>query len=439
MSEDRDEAATTTDTVPEGAREHSSPRGSHLQGLGRVLSTAARASWNGLSAAALFLAAGLRFSWRHERTQRARSWLLASLRRAWAFLATQGPRVRRGGLGLLRYGLVAGALALVVLVGGRFGLHAVEPGQVGVRYSKWGDGVTSGDFGPGLHLSVPGVHKWHLLSRGTELMSWRAQQPLDVRTADGSTVALELSVPYRIQEGAAHRIVARGARAPDPPQGRAHGEPILLDAFGQLVSEDFADTEKRSAVLASAKEQLDAALAEVHLEADRVLVESIAFSESYEEKLVQTQRSLQRGRVLEADEAKAKEEAVIQRRRNEMDRQLQARRIELDLEIEQLEVASKLMAVETYREVEKYESDLAADADREYERLVAQGKTLVLTAEKLERRLRGEILSGEGGEDYLALQAARATRLEEVVLNANDPRVPNPLEVGDMLELFRGE
>ena len=205
------------------------------------------------------------------------------------------------------------------------------------------------------------------------------------------------------------------------------------------MSEDFADTEKRSAVLASAKEQLDAALAEVHLEADRVLVESIAFSESYEEKLVQTQRSLQRGRVLEADEAKAKEEAVIQRRRNEMDRQLQARRIELDLEIEQLEVASKLMAVETYREVEKYESDLAADADREYERLVAQGKTLVLTAEKLERRLRGEILSGEGGEDYLALQAARATRLEEVVLNANDPRVPNPLEVGDMLELFRGE
>lgn len=439
MSEERDDLSAAADPESQGTQGHLSPQGDRMQRLGRVLSAAGRAAWKGLRTVARLLASGTRRLWRHERTERGRTWLLATLRRGWNSLAALAPRGRRGGLRLARYGLVAGGIALVVLVGGRFGLHSVEPGQVGVRYSKWGDGVTSGDFGPGLHLNVPGVHKWHLLPRGTELMSWRGQRPLDVRTADGSTVALELSVPYRIQEGAAHRIVARGDRATYRQLARAKAEPILLDAFGQLVSEDVADTEKRATVLDRAREELAAALAEIHLEADPVLVESIAFSESYEQKLVETQRSMQRGRVLEADEAKAKEEAVIQRRRNEIDGELQARRIELDREIEELEVASKLRAVETYRALEKYESDLAAEADREYERLVAQGKTLVLSAEKLERRLRGEILAGDGGEDYLALQAARSTRLSEVVLNANDPRVPNPLDVGGMLDLFRGE
>lgn len=435
-------SAVTPSTTPGAgaAAERERLRGERWSRARAALLSGARSATSATRRAALGLWAAATRLWRHERTGRLRARLARGTRGALTFLRAQGPRLRRASLRLLRYGALVAGTALVVLVGGRFALHAVEPGEVGVRYSKWGGGgVSAEDFGSGLHFSLPGVHGWHDVPVGTELMTWRAARALDVRTADGSTVALELSVPFRVRRGSAHKIVTEGNRATYRQLARAKAEPVLLDAFGRLVSEEFSDSARRIEVLALALRELNATLQEIHVEAEEVLVEAVSFSEAYEKKLLQTQRARQRGRVLEALRAQDEEQSIILRRRVEIQEELQERRIALDREIETLTAASKAAAAEAYLGIEKYESDLAADADREYEQLVAQGQTAVLAAQKLERSLRGEILNGAGGSEYLSLQAARSTRLSEVVLNANDPRVPNPLDIDEMLELFRAD
>jgi hypothetical protein len=383
--------------------------------------------------------------WRHERSARLRASLRATIAGARERLRARWPRIRRASLRLLRQGAAIGALALAVLVGGRFALHAVEPGQVGLRYSKWGGGgVAAQDFGPGLHLSLPGLHKWHDLPVGTDLMTWRSGEgedpgrQLDVRTVDGGSVALDLCIPFRIRQGAAHLIVAEGNRGTYRELARAKAEPVLLDAFGRFASEELSDSAARRAVLERALVELNASLEAIHLVAGEILVEEVRFAEAYEKKLVETQREEQRGRVLEAMQAQDEEHTIILRRRLEIDEELQARRIELDRQIEQLTAEGILAAGESHRRVVEYESALRADAERDYQQLVALGEAALLQAERLERRLRGEILAGSGGAEYLAIQAARSTHLQDVLLNANDPRVPNPLDVARMLELFQG-
>ncbi|MFT7487458.1 MAG: hypothetical protein ACI9F9_003319 [Candidatus Paceibacteria bacterium] len=351
-------------------------------------------------------------------------------------------------LGLIaRNGFALGALvaltALSILGLGRFGLRTIDPGTIGVRYSKWdGDGVSMRDFGPGLHLSLPGVHRWYELPAGTGLLSWKAQEGegaasvLDVRTLDGTSVQLSLTIPYSILDGHAHQLVAQGLRTSFRDQARARAEQVLLNELGALHSEEFSLTEVRRDVLERALLRLNQFLAAIHLEAEAILVDAVAFSPAYEKKLVETQRERQRGRVLVARQLEDTEEQIILRRRSEIDQELLARRMELDREIEDMRAAGQIQAVSKAREVTQFESDLRADADRGYASLLAQGETTLADAFGLERQLHGEILGGSGGEEYLALQAARSARLEGVLLDSNDPRMPNPLDVERMLELF---
>jgi|GEM_PF-352385 len=419
---------------------------SRLAGMQRLLARAARATKRAAIHWARAGRATALAAWRHERSRRLRAELLQLARHARERGTRAWPATRRAAtrLGILLLGLTLLGGATIAV--GRFGLHPVRPGEIGVRSSVWsGRGVAPRDFGPGLHLGLPGLQQWYALPAGTELMRWRgpseedAGNPLDLRTSDGSTISLALTVPYRIRPGSAHRIVAEGHRGTYRQQAVAKTEQVLANELGRLPSEELTRSDLRGELLGSTLVALNQALAEIHVEAEAILIDELRFSEAYERKLVETQRERQRGRVLEARRLEDQEEQTILRRRHEIDRELQARRIELDREVETLRAEGQARAVELKRAADELEGALRADADREYELLVAQGEAARLEAEELERRLHAEVLSGKGGAELLALRAARATRLTEVTLNSDDPRVPNPLDVEAMVELFAGE
>ncbi len=378
--------------------------------------------------------------WIHPQALALRARLRRTGQSARALGAAVMPRLKRS---LRQTVLLGGACALIialVLGLGRFSLRAIPAGQVGVRYSKWsGEGVSMTDFGPGLHLSLPGVHKWYELPSGSETLSWRPDQEdglLNVRTSDGTSVQLALTIPYSIVENEAHLLMAKGLRSTFREQARALAEQVLGNDLGTLSSEDYSQTEVRSALSEQSLTSLNKALAGIHLRAEAILVESVSFSPAFEKKLVETQRERQRSRVLIARQLEDQEQQTILRRRSAIDRELLDRRIELDVEIESVRAAGQAQAAERVREVSKAENELRADADRDYELLIAEGEAALAQTKQEEARFRGQILAGPGGPEYLALEAARSTRFKDVLMDSNDPRVPNPLNLDLMLGLF---
>jgi hypothetical protein len=352
------------------------------------------------------------------------------------------------GLGrrLLRVGLVGGGALLLVWSAGHLLFVRVAPGETAVRVSEWGGGgVTSADFGPGLHLGLPGAHAWYRLPSGTQWLSWRAAGPQDlgemlgVRTQDGNEVFVAAAVPYRIREGEAHRIVAESNRHSYPSLVRAKTEALLLAELGRLSSEDFVDTDRRRDVLAQALLRLNESLAEVHVEAEAVLIEDLRFPAPYEKKLQENQLEKLRGRMLAASQAVSEEQLVISRRKLEIESELQARRVELERGILEVRLVGEDELEAGKRATASFVAEQRALADREYEALSLAGLELVLEAEALEARLEAEVYASPGGELYLAQQAAEATRIQSVTLDANDPRVPNVLDPDEMTRLFLGE
>jgi len=385
----------------------------------------------------------MRAAWSSERAQRGRARVRSLFADGKAWVRERLPALRRGGWALAR----GAALVLVVVGGLRFGgrlfTHPVEPDRVAVRQSKWGGGVAARDFGPGLHLSLPGVHDWYDLPAGTQLLEWRMEEgqpttsnPLEVRTADGNVVTLDVVVPYRVLPGEAHRIVAEGRRITFTGEVRTLVEQALQDQLGLLSLDAFSNSEARAVRVASALEQLQVTLAEAHVAAEDVLIGAIGFSPAYEKKLLETQRERQRGRVLEARRIEDLEKRRILDRQLEIDREVQERRIALDRQVEDVLRAGKTEARALTQALAQAEVRRRAEADRSYDELVASGQAEVERAGGLERQLRAEILSTAGGVRYLTLAAAKATNLREVVLNSNDPRTPNPLDIDAMLELL---
>jgi hypothetical protein len=335
---------------------------------------------------------------------------------------------------------------LLVWGAGKLLFVRVAPGETAVRVSEWGGGgVTLEDFGPGLHLGLPGAHAWYRLPSGTEWVSWRAAsaedpgEMLGVRTQDGNEVFVALAVPFRIRAGEAHRIVAESNRNAYHGLVRGKTEALLLAELGRLSSEDFVDTDRRRVVLEQALERLNESLAEVHVEAEAVLIEDLRFPAPYEKKLQENQLEKLRGKMLAASQAVSEEQLVISRRKLEIESELQARRVELERGILEVRLVGEDELEAQKRETASFVAEQHALADREYEALSLAGLQKVLEAEALEAKLEGEVYASPGGRLYLAQQAAEATHIQSVTLDASDPRVPNVLDPGEMTRLFLGE
>ncbi|HIG10272.1 MAG: SPFH domain-containing protein [bacterium] len=353
---------------------------------------------------------------------------------------------RTGGRGFAGAAICGGLVWFLTVAAGRLALHPVRPGEIGVRVSEWGgSGIAQRDFAPGLHLSLFGLHAWHRLPAGTQWVSWRAAGLADssgllgVRTQDGNEVLVAVSVPFRILPGQAHRIVTESHRNTYRELTRARSEAVLLTELGKLSSEDFTATDVRREVLVAALAALNESLASVHVVAEAILVEAVRFPGPYEKKLQETQLEKLRGKMLSATQAVSEEEQTVALARREMNSELQARRIGLDMELQRLRLEAEDELEQVQRETEAFVARTRALADREYKRLALEGQAEKLSAKALEAELTQAVYASEGGQLYLAAQAARATHIQTVTLDASDPRVPNLLDPVAMARLFSGK
>jgi hypothetical protein len=179
-------------------------------------------------------------------------------------------------------------------------LVAIEPGDVGVRQSSL-SGVGGEDLRPGWHWRIPGVHKVIVLPSTYEFLDYTSddagpETSLQIRTKDNNIVQLDMTVPVRILDGRANDLVRNGNHARDA-DGRYRFQrlaeettvSVLREHLAELDSVGFYATDQRLAVAEVTLAVLNKSLAELHLEAESVLIRAVRFRDVYESQLQQIQ------------------------------------------------------------------------------------------------------------------------------------------------------
>lgn len=333
------------------------------------------------------------------------------------------------------------ALALGV---GWFAFQRVPAGFVGVRQDNFGAGVRAVDHEAGIYFAPRGFVTWHAVERRTHVLdfTWESEggdwPPIEVRTKDGNVCHLGVSLLYRVKPGEAHALVRDGLRTAYHQRVKGTTEKIVLEEFGKLTSSEYADTDVRLARCAATLERLKEPLAQYHVEADSLLVTQFLFAMQYELKLQEQQLLAQQQLMTEEQQQLEKDREVIAVAEAKIvasEKQIRARH---DSIIQTRYAAGRKEIVALEQEAKEYDRRRKVEGQAEYDRLVAEGDRALLQAQGLQEVLANELYDTEGGRILLARKAAQNLNLKQVTLNANDPRVPNVLDLDEMVGLLLG-
>ncbi|MCY2961706.1 MAG: SPFH domain-containing protein [Planctomycetota bacterium] len=385
--------------------------GAIVRGIGSGMRGLARWSWRGTVAAA------------RSRTLRATASVVLALVRTAAWTA------------------VFAALALGI---GWFGFQRVPAGFVGVRQDNFGAGIRPVDYAAGIYFAPRGLVTWHDVEKKTHVLdfAWESEggdwPPIEVRTKDGNICHLGVSLLYRVKPGEAHALVKDGLRTAYHQRVKGTTEKIVLEEFGKLTSTEYADTDVRLARCAATLARLKEPLAEYHVEAESLLVTQFLFAMQYEQKLQEKQLLAQQELMTAAQRELETNREVIAVEEARIDAAEKAIRAERDSVIQTRFAAGRKQIVALEQEAKEYDRRRKVEGQAEYDRLVAEGDRALLQAQGLQEILANELYDSDGGRILLARKAAENLNLKVVTLNANDPRVPNVLDLDQMVRLLLG-
>lgn len=339
-------------------------------------------------------------------------------------------------------------------------IQRVPPASIGVKQSQWGGGIESADYETGFHVGVTGIHKWYLLDKRTHFLTFADSQAvarrrgifksvdfgrsrsernsLEIRTRDGNTALIDVTVTYKIKKDEGHKIVQKGLRDVYPDRVSSTVEGLLRGELAQLSSEDFYSTETRLQRAQATLAPLTAALEPLHVAPETILIRAVKFPEDYERTL-QDKQLTQQKKLLAVAQKKVEEELA---KTGKLEKEIEAReketRGEWDKTLEQARSDLKVELAEITGEALRASQETRANADADYETRIAEGKLALDKAEAIRNELRNQALDTTGGSIFLARQAAENLNIESVTLNSNDPDVPTIIDIPALVELLVG-
>ncbi len=392
-------------------------------------------------------------------------------------------------------------IALFVLwLGPKACFTNVKPDEIGVRQSNF-SGVLEEDVGPGWVLRIPGVHRIIMIPRKFSFLDYTdddmgPQSPLQIRTQDNNIVHVDISVPFHVKEGEGWQVVAAGNHVEDRGDllrfqrlAEETTVSVLRERLAELTSSEWYDTERRLAVAESSLVALNESLADLHVEAEWVLIRSVTFRTEYEQQLQQIQLNEQnklldrsRERVANKEQildnytegtkalASAREqkwladlatlerayqvgflelpedmspgaarralEALTESERAEMVKlAAQALSIEPDIVNDKYLLGIKNIEAETL----EYDQRTRLEADGISNRLRAEGKAELATVRgEYETRVNA-LLNSAAGRAYVAYEAADHIKFDSDLVFRSSDGVPSVLRLRSFTEQFMGE
>lgn len=308
----------------------------------------------------------------------------------------------------------------------------INPDEIGVRTVNFGpsQGIVQKDYAPGYHRYLWPLDSWHRFPRTVQRIQFMQEgavflgqvapterrSPLLITSSDGDRVTMNAEVIFRIADGRANFVL----------QDSGPGERMLsvvrnltvdeaLKVFGKLQTESFYEPEYREAAREDINNLLRERLAQRGIELVNFLVISIRFDPRYEALIQQKKIADQTVELEQSRERAAEERAKVEMIRQETQILLQQIERETEAQITQLRSETDLAIAEINSEAQLVNKRLRADADLFREQKRAEGQRLLKAAEAEGTKRLNAALTGDGGRNLAALEAARNLQLVDVV------------------------
>jgi len=326
-------------------------------------------------------------------------------------------------------------LIIAVIVGVAFLLHLsithIPIGTVGVRIQEYGifgdKGVVPEDFTPGWHRDLGPIDSWTFFDSTVQTLEMtkdpkqgavKGRDDVQVQSADGYAVSVDVTVKYRIMDGMAYKLYQdTGSGIKYKTIVRTEAERACLALFGQMKTEDFYNPFERREKVKAAKELLSAELDDNYVEVIDLLIRDVEFDPEYENKI---RRKKLADQEVELNKSMAKAETmrgktqVIEAETKKLTSVIVK---EKEAELITMEADADYQIAEIRADYGKYATEKKADADLSAAQKQAEGILLVKQAEAEGERLRNEAMQGVGGSTIVALEAARNLNLTDVSIS----------------------
>ncbi len=333
---------------------------------------------------------------------------------------------------------VLSAMVILVILGGIVMLKLltfyVPVGQTGVRTQEYGvfgsKGVVQQDFGPGWHRDLGPIDSWQPFDSTVQTLemtrdpgrgSRQGRDDVQVQSADGYAVSVDVTVKYRIMSGKAHKLFEdTGSGVKYKAIVRNEAQKACMGLFGQMETEDFYNPIERRQKAEEVKQLLTQSLENNFVEVIDILMRDVQFDPEYEMKIRRKKLADQ-----EVELNKSMENAELKRGMTQVieaatEAKLRVIKEEKEAEIVGMQAETDRAIARIKADYEKYATEKGADADLIASQKSAQGQLLVKTAEAEGEMLRNKAMTGPGGSILVALEAARALSLSDVSISTID-------------------
>ncbi len=307
----------------------------------------------------------------------------------------------------------------------KFLMVRIEPWEIGVRRSLTG-GITERDFDFGYQLRLPFLHSYYRLPRTLQYLDYLAQGEgeqgaLEIRTSGNNVIFVDISVPWRIKDEEAWKIVREGFIDTYATKVQSTTTGVLRRVLAQMTNLTIYDSDQRMKVANSITPILNAELEQYHVVAEQVIIRAIRFRKEYEAKLQNKQQFIVQGKL---DEALRKESVAKQDTETlekTIDKEMSLKREEWNKKIEELRTLLELQIAAVEAEAVQYDRKRRSEADAFFAEAKAAGDLAEAKAEALGERLKAKALASRAGKTFSAITAAQNFQLGEIQLNSNDP------------------
>lgn len=304
-------------------------------------------------------------------------------------------------------------------------LVRIDPWEIGVRRSLTG-GITEQDFHFGYQFSLPLLHSWYRLPGTLQYLNYNDEKDaegrsLEVRTSANNVIYVDVTIPWRIKDGEAWRIIQEGFIGTYPQKVSSTATGILRETLAEMTNTDIYQTDKRQKIAERILPKLNKALEQYHVQALSVVIRAIQFRPEYEQKLQDKQYFIVQGKL---DEALRKESVAVQSTdtlEQTIEKDINLKREEWNQKIEELRTQYELEIAAIEAEAIQYDRKRRSEGDAYYAEAEAAGNLAEAKAEALGEKLKARALASQAGKTYSAITAAENFQLGDIQLNSNDP------------------
>jgi len=307
----------------------------------------------------------------------------------------------------------------------------IRPGETGVLNAMWTQGLVHRDFGPGYHWDIGPMHRWERFDTTVQTLNMstgdKREGPLEVKSSDGATVTLDVTVKYRIKPGRAwHVFQVNGPGDAYKLKVRNEARNVLRTELGGLRTEEFYDPRVRQSRAEQMERALSERLALLDVDLIKILIRDLKFDAAFEARIRDKTLAQQDVELNQAKTETAKERGKT----NEIIAQTRAKVVVIDQEKEKalaaMRAANDKAIAQLRADARKKELEIKSAADLYAAQMRAQGELELRRAEAEGERLRREALAVPGADVYVGLELARSLKLGELAVST---QVFDPLDI----------